>query len=240
MIRKNFIYSVLVILTMTCSIVLAQVPQKPATGTTKPQPIALSTFKHGDIGSPSIAGVVKVVSNGIDLIASGADVWGVKDEFSFVYVQRTGDFDIFTRIESFMPANLYSKAGLMAREDLTADCRHIYFQVFSDNNARNNNNGGYEFQYRQLKGGEMKAIYPATANGQPEFPVAYPNVWVRLKRVNNDFTGFYSIDGKTWKPYTTYTLELPQNIYLGLAVTSHNTSHAATVKFRNISELKTK
>ena len=238
MIKNRIITSIMVsllITTGTCT--FAQSP-KTTSNSQKGQPVVLSAFKHGDIGSPSIAGIVKIQKNGIDMTAGGADIWGTKDEFNYVYIQRTGDFDIVSRIESLNGANLYTKAGLMAREDLTADCRHIYFQVFPDNNARNKNNGGYEFQYRQIKGGEMKAIYPKSSEGQPEFPVNYPNTWIRLQRVKNEFTGYYSADGSTWKPYTTFTLELPAKIYLGFAVTSHNTMHNASVKFRNIVELK--
>jgi regulation of enolase protein 1 (concanavalin A-like superfamily) len=83
----------------------------------------------------------------------------------------------------------------------------------------------------------MKAVYPASFTGPPEFPVAFPNTWIRLQRSKNDFTGYYSIDGKSWKVFTTYTLELPSKIYLGLAVTSHNPGKATSAKFRNISEL---
>jgi hypothetical protein len=126
----------------------------------------------------------------------------------------------------------------MAREDLTAGSRHIYFQAFPNNNPRNKNNGGYEFQYRQAKDGEMKAIYPKSSVGEPEFPIAYPNTWIRLQRTKNEFTGYYSIDGKIWKVYTTFTLELSEKIYLGLAVTSHKVTDIATSKFRNISEIK--
>jgi hypothetical protein len=126
----------------------------------------------------------------------------------------------------------------MAREDLTAGCRHIYFQVFPNNSTRNKNNGGYEFQYRQQGKGEMKAIYPASASGTPEFPVSYPNTWVRLQRINNEFTGYYSADGKNWKVYTTYTLDLPSKLYLGLAVTSHNAKEFASASFRETGEIK--
>jgi len=232
-ILTSFMLSVL-ITAGTC--LWAQNTVKPASGL-KSLPVALSAFKHGDIGNPSIAGTVNIQKDGIDMTAGGADIWGTKDEFNYVYIQRTGDFDLVSRIESLNGAHLYTKAGIMAREDLTADCRHIYFQVFSDNNARNNNNGGYEFQYRTTKGGEMKAIYPGSEN-KAEFPVAYPNTWIRLQRVKNDFTGYYSTDGSVWKPYTTFTLELPAKLYLGFAVTSHNTSHNASAKFRNITELK--
>lgn len=239
MIKKPIIHSIVILLlVITGQFVSAQNDQKSTSTSLKSKAIPLATFKHRDIGNPSIAGTVKVLTNGVDMTAGGADIWGVKDEFNFVYVERTGDFDFVSRIESLSGADLYTKAGLMAREDLTAGCRHIYFQVFSDNNPRNKNNGGYEFQYRQMKDSLMKAIYPRSSAGRPEFPVAYPDTWIRLQRTKNNFTGYYSTDGKTWKVYTTFSLELPSKIYLGLAVTSHNPSHAVSAKFRNIGELK--
>lgn len=239
MIKKKIIYSVVIILSViTAPITFAQMNQKSASTQLKSKAIVLSSFKHRDIGNPSLAGTVNILKDGVDIFAGGEDIWGTKDEFSFVYIERTGDFDLASRIESLSAANLYTKAGLMAREDLTPGCRHIYFQVFSDNSPRNNNNGGFEFQYRAAKDSLMKAIYPKSATGTPEFPVRFPNTWIRLQRVGNDFTGYYSTDGKTWKVYTTYKLMLPTKIYLGLAVTSHNPVHAASVKFRNISELK--
>jgi regulation of enolase protein 1 (concanavalin A-like superfamily) len=89
-----------------------------------------------------------------------------------------------------------------------------------------------------VKDSLMKAIYPKSFTGTPEFPVVFPNTWIRLQRIKNVFTGYYSTDGKTWKPYTTFTLELPDKIYLGLAVTSHNTEKSSSAGFRDISEIK--
>jgi hypothetical protein len=239
MIKKNFFhYAVILTFVITSQVLFAQDNQKSPSKPLKSKAVPLSNFKHRDIGNPSIAGTVKVLSNGLDISAGGADIWGNKDEFNFAYTERTGDFDLVSRIESLSAADLYTKAGIMAREDLTPGSRHIYFQVFSDNSTRNKNNGGYEFQYRQMKDSLMKAIYPKTSTGLPEFPVKYPNTWIRLQRISNDFTGYYSTDGKTWKEFTAFKLELPSKIYLGLAVTSHNTSHAVFAKFRNITELK--
>ena len=206
--------------------------------TAKEKTISLKKFKSMDIGNPDISGSSRIQDNSITITAGGADVWGVEDEFRFVYTEQTGDFDLIAQIESLTEPHLYTKAGLMAREDLSDNSRHIFFQVFPNNNLRNKNNGGYEFQYRKEKAGEMKAIYPAKFDGIPEFPVNYPNTWIRLKRVGSDFTGFYSADGKTWKLYTTFNMEIPKKIYLGFAVTSHNTKKAATAIFKNISELK--
>ncbi len=239
MLKKGLHFSIMSLLFVSAgSVIIAQNNQKSDLNSMKSQPVALVGFKYSDIGSPAIAGSAKISGEGFDVTAGGADIWGVKDEFHFVYIERVGDFDLVSRIESLTAPHLYTKAGLMAREDLTADCRHIYFQVFPNNNARNKNNGGYEYQYRQTKGGEMKAIYPKSSDGIPEFPVIFPNTWIRLQRTGNNFTGYYSSDGKNWKVYTSFTLELPSKIYLGLAVTSHNPSETAYAKFRNIVELK--
>ncbi len=204
----------------------------------KEKMVSSKTFKSTDIGNPAVSGSTIIEKDGISLTAGGADIWGTRDEFHFSYFEQSGDFDLVARIESLTAPHLYTKAGLMAREELSDNSRHIFFQVFPNNNPRNKNNGGYEFQYRQEKAGEMKAIYPAKSDGMPEFPVNYPNTWIRLKRAGNAFTGFYSADGKTWKAFTTFTMELSGKVYLGLAVTSHNIKESATAEFRDISLLK--
>lgn len=200
----------------------------------KEKSVSTKKFKSTDIGNPEISGESEIDDKSITITAGGADIWGKQDEFRFVYLEQSGDFDFAARIESLTDPHLYTKAGLMAREDLSDNSRHIYFQVFPNNNPRNKNNGGYEFQYRKEKAGEMKAIYPAKADGTPEFPVNYPNTWIRLKRVGNDFTGYYSADGKNWKTYTSFTMEISKKVYLGFAVTSHNTKKKVTAVFRDL------
>ena len=226
MLKRNISLILIILLTTGLSI------------TAKEKAISLKKFKSTDIGNPDISGSFQIQENSISITAGGADVWGVQDEFRFAYIEQTGDFDLVAQIESLTAPHLYTKAGLMAREDLSDNSRHIFFQVFPNNNPRNKNNGGYEFQFRKEKAGEMKAIYPAKFDGVPEFPVNYPNTWIRLKRVGNDFIGFFSADGKAWKPFTSFNMEISKKLYLGLAVTSHNTNGTATAVFRNISELK--
>jgi len=70
----------------------------------------------------------------------------------------------------------------------------------------------------------------------PDFPVTFPDTWIRLKRTGNRLTGYTGTDGKSWKEYASFTLDLPEKVYLGPAVTSHNTTESATAKFRNTGE----
>jgi hypothetical protein len=235
MLRKNALTAAISLLILFPGILSAQ-NNSPISvqKTSKIRLLKTKDFKHTDVGNPAIAGTVTVYDVGFDITAGGADVWGVKDEFNFVYIEKTGDFDFAARIESLTATHQYTKAGLMAREDLTPGSRHIYFQIFPDNNPRNKNNGGFEYQYRQQTGGEMKAIYPARFDGSPDFPVTFPNTWIRLKRVGNKFTGYTGTDGKSWKEYASFTLDLPEKVYLGAAVTSHKTTEFTTAKFRSI------
>lgn len=204
----------------------------------KEKTISSKKFKFVNIGNPAMPGNAKTLDDGISLTAGGADVWGTKDQFGFCYFVQNGDFDLVARIESMTAAHLYSKAGIMAREQLSDNSRHVFFQVFPDNNPRNKNNGGFEFQYRQEQGADMKAIYPAKPDGAPEFPVNYPNTWIRLKRSGAEFSGYSSQDGSNWKLFTTFKMDLSHKVYLGLAVTSHQPKETVTAVFKNISTLR--
>ena len=84
-----------------------------------PAPLSAS-FSHLDIGSPQLAGSAKLVAAGWDLIAGGIDIWEKSDQFHFLCKKISGDFDIAVRVESFTPAHLYSKAGLMNRKTWSA------------------------------------------------------------------------------------------------------------------------
>jgi hypothetical protein len=196
-----------------------------------------AAFSNLDIGSPQLAGSVKQVGNGWDIVAGGVDIWEKSDQFHFVHKQVAGDFDIAVRVESFTPAHLYSKAGLMVRESLSPDSAHFMFLVFSDNSPRNNNLGAYEMQFRSVAGGACQAVYPAVKPpAPPEFPAAYPNSWLRVQRSSNRFSAFASTNGKAWKVYGVQTLKLPSVVHVGPALTSHNPETGATAWFRNYTE----
>lgn len=133
------------------------------------------SFLSQDIGNVALEGSIEKTDEGYDIIAGGADIWGTEDQFHFCYVTVHDDFDIAVRLESLSMADLYTKAGIMARKSLLADSEHVFFMVFPDNSPRNKNNGGYEFQYREKMGEESFAIYPDDYSSEhAEFPIHYP------------------------------------------------------------------
>ena len=201
---------------------------------------SLSKFQSADIGNPEFKGSTQFVKGGVDIKAGGEDIWMNSDQFHFVYEFIRGDFDFAARLESLERSNLYTKAGFMAREDLTPGSRNLMFLAFPGNDKRNNNRGGYEFQYRLETGKPSKAIYPSLTDSaaQSAFPVIYPNGWMRLKRVGNAFSAYTSTDGKNWKKYTEFQMEMPDKLYFGFAVTAHTKGGATFAKFRNFKGVK--
>ncbi|MEI8288874.1 MAG: hypothetical protein WCH99_05330 [Verrucomicrobiota bacterium] len=195
-------------------------------------------FTSCDVGLPALSGSAKPAGRGWDIIAGGTDIWEKADQFHFVYQSFSGDFDIAIRAESFTPAHLYSKAGLMVRETLQAGSPHLMFLVFADNAPRNNNLGAYEMQFRAIADGDCRAVYPARLPpAPPEFPAAFPNSWLRVRRTGNHFSAFASIDGNTWKLYAQHLLALDGTVMIGPALTSHDPLKIAKVAFRDYREV---
>lgn len=204
------------------------------TGNDKSKIIPFSELKFTDIGATTKPGKVTIKKDEVEVVAGGADIWGKNDEFNFGYMKIEGDFDVSVQIKSLSKAHQYTKAGIMARVDLSDNSQHAYFQIFPDNSPRNKNNGGCEFQYRLEKGGEMKAIYPNPETAGNKFDVNFPNTWIRLKRHGDIFESYISSDNKNWELYSTFDQKLPPGLLVGLAVTSHNFNDFATSVFSNL------
>jgi len=195
--------------------------------------IMFSDLKYLDIGASTKKGTDKINNNQLEIIAGGSDIWGKHDEFHFGYEKLKGDFDLSVQILSLSAANKYTKAGIMTRADLSDSSQHVFYQVFPDNSARNKNNGGCEFQYRLEKGSEMKAIYPDPNAAANQFNVSYPDTYIRLKRQGDNFEAYFSNDNKSWRLYTKFEFKMPDELFVGLAVTAHNKTDYTTARFES-------
>jgi len=166
------------------------------------------------------AGSTTIVTPGKDynVVAGGADIGGTTaDGFRFLYEQATGDFDMKVQVNSLTQVIPNTFAGLMARESLTGGSR----MVFSGASASD----GYRFNYR--------TDTDATGTFNKVGTVSYPNVWVRLVRQGDTFTGYSSTDGTNWTQTGQVTLSLPTQVYVGIAVASHSTTQTTTAQLRN-------
>ena len=187
------------------------------------------------IGAANLkAGLIRD-ADGYTMTAGGKDVWGATDEAHYAFFEQKGDFDLALRIVSLTMANLYTKAGIMARENLKADSRNLFFAAFGDNGPRRNNNSGCELQYREDEGRESCAIYPEkTADGSPRFPAAFPHAWLRLKRAGRTFTAYYSGNGKDWLVYGRLEMPFAADLLVGVCLTAHDEEALCTCRFADL------
>ena len=125
----------------------------------------------------------------------------------------------------------------MNRETLEAESAHLMVLLFASNEPWNNNLGAYEMQYRPVAGGDCHAIYPIVRPpAPPEFPAAFPNSWLRLRRSGDVFSALASSDGKTWKLHGEHRLALTRTLNCGPELTSNNPEASAKAVFRDYTE----
>jgi hypothetical protein len=188
-----------------------------------------------DVGSPRLPGSTSQSEAGVEIVAGGEDIWGTRDEFHFACAQVTGDFELSVRVVSLTMADVYTKAGLMLRASLEAGAVHAMLLTFGDNQPRNKNNGGLEFQSRVAADGPCTGIYPPQPlPARPDFPASFPDTWLRLIRRGATITGQSSQDGVVWRTFSVHESPLPQVAYVGLAVTAHNASQTVKAVFSDL------
>ncbi len=163
--------------------------------------------------------------------AAGTDIWGNSDQFRFVYKQLTGDGSIVAKVESIGNTNVWAKAAVMIRESLDPGSVHVLMSVTPD--------GRRAFQNRPGSGGTSY-----TAHSNPG-AITLPQ-WIKIERKGNQFTAYYSPDGKTWtkQPDTEYTgtdkspnpqtINMPASVYIGLALSSHTAGVYTTAQYSGV------
>jgi hypothetical protein len=174
-------------------------------------------------------GFVENADGTLTVGAAGTDIWNTADDFRFVYRRLNGDGSITARVDSCSQANVWTKAGIMIRENLSEDATNSYSFVTPT--------GRVGTQWRDITFGAT-----VSTRSETEGEIALP-YWVRLTRQGNTFTGEQSADGSTWQPmFQSGSPDLPSamdiamipDVYIGLAVTSHQTGVPAVAVFSEV------
>jgi len=126
------------------------------------------------------------------------------------------------RVASLTKAHDWTKAGLMARASLSAGSAHASVVATPDVM-------GHRFSTRFSDGGTTLS----TGTGI----VSYPTTWLRLKRTGDTFSGYRSTDGVNWTLVGSRNVDLPDTVYFGMAVTSHNSVQTVTAQFRDLGDV---
>ena len=198
----------------------------PASATTYTATFALHTggtlpspWLNRDIGGVAAAGSASYADGTFTVNASGADIWGTSDEFHYVYQPLSGNGVITARVTSLTNTNSWAKAGVMIRETLNANSKHATTVITPGQ--------GVSFQRRTSTGSGTSATTTLASVTIPE--------WVRLERNGTTFTAWHSENGTSWTQIGSATVSMATNVYVGLAVTSHNDGVVTTAKFDNVS-----
>jgi hypothetical protein len=186
--------------------------------TPDPVPGLTSPWKSKDIGSVKAAGSASLASGKFTVVGSGEDIWNDEDEFRYVYQSASGNCSIIARVTGIQDTHAWAKAGVMIRESLSDEARHASVVLTAGN--------GVAFLVRSSSGGSTADL------NNPKSPVA--PYWVRVDRVGNTFTGYSSPDGVVWTSLGSKTISMGSNVYIGLAVTSHNDGTLCTATFEMV------
>jgi hypothetical protein len=167
---------------------------------------------------------VKISESSFSLSAAGTDIWGNADQLRYVYKTLDGDGTIIARVASNgFGTNRWAKGGAMIRANNAPG------SVNAMATASGGDGGGFSFQWR------LTADATCGSSNTPVPPVTIPT-WVKLVRVGNDFSGYYSRDGGvTWvQQGTTQTIAMTDPVMIGIAVTSHAANQVREFEFDNI------
>ncbi|MHC4437615.1 MAG: PA14 domain-containing protein [Planctomycetota bacterium] len=176
-------------------------------------PASTGSFVEAPVGTYTMTG-------------SGADIWTVNgveaDEFHFAYKMLTGAGSIVARVDSIQNTNDWAKAGVMIRETLDPDSAHAYMIVTPTQ--------GVSFQRRPGTAATSTSDNSVTG-GSETAPY-----WVKIERgISGNFTASSSTNGSTWTPLgTPQNIQMGTNVYIGLAVTSHDTALTCQAVFSNV------
>ncbi len=175
-------------------------------------------------GNP--AGFVEDPAGTYTISASGADIWGTADEFRYIFKRLSGPGSIVAKVESVEDTDPWAKAGVMTRQSLDAGSKFAAVYITPGN--------GCSFQGRLTIAGEATADTDVATTEQTAITAPY---WVRIERdTSNNFNGYYSNDSTNWIPmsWNPQSTAMPSDVYIGLAVTSHNSGATCTAVFSNV------
>jgi regulation of enolase protein 1 (concanavalin A-like superfamily) len=176
-------------------------------------------WRSTDIGAVGAAGSF-ADGDPVVVKGAGADIWNSSDAFHYAYQQVTGDWEIVVRVGSIDNVQAWTKAGVMFRESLEPGSKHVSWFATAGK--------GLAFQVRR---GERGPSFHTAG------PVAYAPVWLRLVRRGNTFAAYYRhLQEQGWRLAVADggTVTMPETIYVGMAVTSHQAGTLATATFDSV------
>ncbi|NQU09861.1 hypothetical protein HQ590_03655, partial [bacterium] len=179
-----------------------------AGGTPMAAPTGLANLQGAAVG-PTATGELQLLSEGGAVLAGTGNGFGETDELYFAQTTVTGDFVASARIQSLASDGPNPLVGLMVREDLAADAR---FVALATSLGEQYQAAWYRLDGETLVQTELVETY------------VYPDAWLALSRVGDNFALFTSADGVDWAEADTVTVPgLADALHVGLFISSGTT-----------------
>ncbi len=173
-------------------------------------------------GNP--AGLVEDPAGTYTMSAAGADIWDQADEFRYAWKQLSGAGTISAQVLSVENTNGWAKAGVMIRESLDPGSKFAALCITPGNGCR--------FQARLVTGVDAVSDSDVTTLADIEAPH-----WIKLERdAAGNFNAYNSDNGVTWTPlaWNPQSISMATKVYIGLALTSHNSGVTCVAEFSDV------
>jgi hypothetical protein len=173
----------------------------------------------------TVGGFTEAPAGTYTIAAAGADIWGTADQFHFGFKTLAGIGTIEAKVLSVDNTDPWAKGGVMIRETLDAGSKFAAVYITPGNGCR--------FQARTDTG--IAATSDTSVATAEQIAIKAP-YWVKLERdAAGNFRGYYSSNGVTWQPMVwRQGITMSSDVYVGLAVTSHNNAATCQAKFSNV------
>jgi hypothetical protein len=174
-------------------------------------------WKLDRVGDSSLAGGARFAA-GAFVISGVGSLSQTADESSFAWQTLAGDGEIIARVSRLANTGPNTRVGVMIRESLAANSKAVFFGV---NGVKN-----YEWMHRSATGGEATTI--STKAGKKD------TMWLRLVRNDKTVEAYTSNNGRAWTLAGSSELNLHENCYIGLSVSSGDTAKLNSSSFSNV------
>ena len=147
---------------------------------------------------------------------------------NFDYTSITGNFTVTTELVN-LPAvaggsSQVVQSGLMVRNSVPG--KTLSGTSYETSALFTSTAGGITPSYDSCSGSTCSSSYAASVSSSSP-------MYVRLTRVGNQFTDYWSTDGSTWNAIATQTLNMSSTAYVGL-LSMADTQATATFNYYNL------
>ena len=211
-----------------------------------------SPWQSTDVGTPYVPGAAdySASSQTFYIDGGGADIWGSTDEFHYVEQPLNGNGTIIARVRYQTNSDPWAKAGLMIKQSTTSGSNFVDALVTPNVSPIDPNITGVGCTPNGCLS-PLPPVIPTVGNGvhmQYNFTsdqgvtsasalagFTSPNEWLKLQRLGDTFTSWYSTDGVTWTQIGTANVTMTDPVTIGLFVNSHDVVQGSTVAFDHVS-----